>query len=62
VSGAARTNHVSEIRWAETGDMGHLPNLHMPNTFTAMAYGQSVSINSHILDRTRDIRSHAPWS
>ena len=33
-----RTNHVSEIRWAETADAGRLPNPRMPNTFTAMAY------------------------
>ena len=38
VSGSARTNSVSQIRWAETADAGRLPNPRMPNTFTAMAY------------------------
>eukprot|EP01047_Picozoa_sp_COSAG01_P052559 COSAG01_NODE_5539_length_4199_cov_2.221220_4_plen_391_part_00 len=38
VSGGARTNHVSQIRWAETADAGRLPNPRLPNTFTAMAY------------------------
>jgi hypothetical protein len=31
-----RTNHVSEIRWAETADAGILPNARMPNTYTAL--------------------------
>ena len=38
VSGKARTNSVSQVRWAETADAGRLPNPRLPNTFTAMAY------------------------